>query len=68
MVQTDGKTENLFFSNAQKYCDELCTSKAGVSFGLFGLQYASDKAIWLLVFLAWCLLFTPYARPQSVPI
>lgn len=73
VVQTGGKRENLFvlfvcFLKQKQYCDELCASKAGVSFELFCLQCASDEVIWLLIFLALCLLSLLYARPHSTPI
>lgn len=68
VVQDRWKRESVFFGNAKKYYDELHTSKAGVSFELFCLQCASDKVIWLLVFLARCLLSTPCARPHSIPV
>lgn len=66
-AQADGK-KNLFSGSAKKYWDELCTSEAQVYFELFCLHCALDKVIWLLVFLAWCLLSTLYSRPQSIPI
>lgn len=59
--------KRIFFSgSAKKYWDELCTAEAEVSFELFCLHCASDKVIWLLVFLVWCLLSPLYASPQSI--